>query len=112
MTYRVVYHEGESMELLTPSRVGRLSLKDGFLRIEGEWSIAILQTEMRSVELVRIHASRVIKIQHTGGILMVVTIRFMFLGIAVGNYLATGRLYGELHEIIAAQPSHSPGLRS
>lgn len=105
MTYKVIYYEGESIDLLTPARVGRLSLAGGQLSIEGDSSVSIRLESILDVELNRFHLARMIKIQHRGGILFVATVRFAFFGFVMGNYFATGRLNKELQAIVLVNRS-------
>ncbi|MBS0202100.1 MAG: hypothetical protein JSS49_04310 [Planctomycetes bacterium] len=107
MIYKVMFHEGKNVSLATKVRVGRLTLLDGRLSIEGDAHISVPHESLRSVELFRLHnTGRMLKIEHDGGTLFVSVIRFiMFSHFAVGNFFGTGKLKKELQKIIADRPS-------
>lgn len=108
MPYKVIFHEGEVIALATKVHVGRLSLENRLLSIEGESSICIPQESIQSVELFRHHnTGRMLKIDHSGGVLFVSVVRFVLFGyLAVGNFFANGRLKNELQGIITNRPCH------
>ncbi|MEX0793681.1 MAG: hypothetical protein WD045_11125 [Pirellulaceae bacterium] len=105
MSYKVIYHEGDHVELRTKVRTGQLSLEDGLLQIHDGTVQSISFDSILSVELFRLHrAGRMLKITHTHGHLFVSVIRFNLFGyFALVNHFATGRLQGELEALIAKE---------
>ncbi len=106
VSYKVLFHEGESISLATKGRAGRLSLEDGLLLIHGGLQIAILIEEVRTAEFCWLHNSlRLLKITHKGGVLFVSVVRFSLFGYFVlGNTFAGGRLMKELQAIATGGP--------
>src|SRR5438309_10794303 len=98
MTYKVLYHVGESVSLKTKCPTGCLSIEDHRVLIRGSPEISIPVESLRSVELFRLHGmARMLKIQHSGGTLFVSVIRFSLFGLfGVVNFFGTGRLQDEL----------------
>ena len=102
VSYKVLYHVGESVSLKTKGATGRLSIEDDRLLIRGPPEISIPFESLRSVELLRMHGTgRMLKIEHATGRLFVSVIRFNLFGLfAVVNFFGTGRLEKELQVVI------------
>ncbi len=107
MSYRVLYHQGNSIDLRTKARTGRLSVAEGHIHIDGEFELSIPVEQLRSVELFRMHnTGRMLKIVHSQGTLFVTVIRFNLFGyFAMVNFFATGRLQKELQSLIRSHNS-------
>lgn len=105
MSYKVLYHIGEAVDLKTKVAIGRLSLEQDQLLIRGVKDVAVPFATLRSVELLRLHGTgRMLKVCHTAGTLFISVIRFSFFGLfAVVNFFATGRLKLELEAVIRAR---------
>jgi hypothetical protein len=105
MSYKVIYHVGESIGMKTKGAVGRLSLDEKCLLITGDKGVSIPIESLRSAELFRMHGTgRCLKIGHAGGTLFVTVIRFSFFGFfALVTFFATGTLHEELDEAIRAR---------
>ena len=110
MTYRVIYHVGESIDISTKAATGRLALDNGLLEIVGVPRVTIPVGTLQGVELFRLHGSaRMLKISHAAGTLFVSVIRFSFFGyFAVINFFGTGRLQRELEDVIRAVNPPAP----
>lgn len=102
MSYKVLFFEGETVELSTKGRTGILSLKSDCLFIRTQPEVCITYDMLRSVELLRMHKmGRMLKVTHRDGAIFLTVIRFQLFGVfAVVNYFATGRLKQELDEIV------------
>lgn len=102
MSYKVLFHIGEAVDLKTKVAIGRLSLEQDQLLIHGVTDITIPFDALRSVELFRLHGiGRMLKVCHTAGTLFISVIRFNLFGLfAVVNFFATGRLKLELEAVI------------
>jgi len=102
MSYKVLYHVGESVSLKTKAATGRLSLADDRVLVRGSPDVSIPFDSLRSVELIRLHGmGRMLKIVSVPDTLFVSVIRFNLFGFfAVVNFLATGRLHKELQAAI------------
>jgi hypothetical protein len=102
VSYKVMYHEGDTISVKTKVKTGRLSLEDGRLLILGAPAISLSLETLQTVELFRLHGTgRMLKISHEGGTLFVSVIRFSLFGIfAVINFFATGRLKKELEAVL------------
>lgn len=107
MSYKVLFHQGESIDLRTKARSGRLSVVEGHIHIVGESDLSIPVEHLCSVELFRMHnTGRMLKIVHNQGTLFVTVIRFNLFGyLAMVNFFATGRLQKELQSLIGNQNS-------
>ncbi len=114
MTYKVLYHVGETIDISTKGATGRLSLEDGLLEIVGAPRVAIPVETLLNVELFRMPGSaRMLKIGHAAGTLFVSVIRFNLFGyFALVNFFGTRRLQCELDEAIRAvnPPAPNPGV--
>ena len=107
MSYKVLFREGDSIDLRTKACSGRLSVEDGHIHIVGDSGLSIPVSHLRSVELFRMHnTGRMLKVVHDQGTLFVSVIRFNLFGyFAMVNFFATGRLQRELQSLIGGQSS-------
>ncbi len=92
--YLVIYHTEELLDLKTKMKIGRLFLEPDHLSIRGEAPMEIPFSSLQAVEMFRLHGlGRMLRIQHSGGLLVVSVVRFCLFGyFAMVNFLATGKL--------------------
>ena len=107
VSYKVLFHQGDSIDIQTKACSGRLSVEDGRILIVGESELSIPVGHLRSVELFRMHnTGRMLKVVHNQGTLFVTVIRFNLFGyFAMVNFFATGRLQKELQSLIGSHNS-------
>jgi hypothetical protein len=105
MSYKVLYYFGEDVSLPTKGETGRLSIEDGCVTIRGEGTISLPISSLKSSELFRMHnTGRMLKISFDDRTCFLSVIRFNVFGyFALVNFLATGRLNGELNALINAR---------
>jgi hypothetical protein len=106
VNYKVIYHIGETIDIGTKAKSGRLILDQDGLHLQGETDFIIPRKSLQEVEMTRLHGSgRMLKIKHVGGTLFLSVIRFHVFGyFAVVNYFATGRLLRTLESLIYKDP--------
>lgn len=94
MNHKVMYYQGEQIDLKTKVAVGRLEVGDGRLFIQGKQELTVAFDSLQSVELFRMHGiGRMLKVQHSDGTLFVAVIRCCLFGLfAISNFSGTGRL--------------------
>lgn len=109
MTYKIIFHEGASIDIKTKGDSGLALLSEDALIVESSRQIAIRFSEMKSVEMFRHYGmARMIKIVHLNNTLFLTVVRFNFYGyFASVNFLKTGELYNLL-KTNAAKSSPSP----
>jgi hypothetical protein len=102
--YKVIYHDGETIDLRTKVCSGRLTIDESHLRISSAFNVSIPINSLLSTELFRLHnTGRMVKIVHSQGTLFVSVIRFNLFGyFALINYFGTGSLHRRLQDIISA----------
>lgn len=96
MSYRVIYHLGESMDTRTPVRTGKLVLTARGLRIDGgQAPLEIPFAEMDGVELFRLNGlGRMIRLTVPTGSLYVTVVWFCLGQVfACVNYRAAAELH-------------------
>lgn len=103
MEYKVIYHVGESVGLKTKGDVGRLTLSQEGLRIEGTSPVWVPRDCLSTVELFRQHGTgRMLKVSHKNGTLFVSAVRFTLFGLfAYVNFVKTGKLKRAIEALIA-----------
>ena len=96
--YRVIYHDGPTIDLKTKVKAGYATMADDALVIEGKTTLKIAYTTITSVDLFRLHGlGRMIKIDHSSGALFVSVVRINIAGyFAIINFAKTGHLHEEL----------------
>ncbi len=104
MRYKVIYHEGEKVDLKTKARSGRLSIDKDYFHITGDSDVMLPIKSLLSAELLRLHhIGRMVKVVHSQGSLFVSVVRLNVLGyIVIVNFFGTGSLHRELRDIISA----------
>jgi hypothetical protein len=96
MKYKIIYHEGATIDVKTKVKSGLLFLSDDALVInEDSKSNSISFTTIESVEMFRLHGlGRMIKIKHSLGTLYLTVVRLNLFGyFVIINFLKTGRIY-------------------
>lgn len=99
---KVIYHVGETIRLRDRAVVGKLSLSNNRLVIDGPVVIDVPLAHIESAELFRLHnTSRMVKVVHEQGILFFAVIRFSLFGFfAVVNFFRTGEACNILQQSI------------
>ena len=99
--YRVIYHQGYSIDLKTRMQSGRAELTSDSLRIHGASGFEIPYRSIRDVDLFRLHGlGRMLKLSGNHGTLFLSVTRINLWGyFAIVNFRATG----ELHRVLAAE---------
>ena len=96
-TYKVFFYIGEELGLKTRALKGRAWLDDSGLHVEGPTNLSIPRSEVRQVEMFRLHGlGRVIQVDHTNGRLFVSVVRLMIGQFAFINFFKTGDLFKKL----------------
>ncbi len=98
MTYRVIYHDGPAVDLKTKVKAGYATMTDEALVIEGKTTSEVPYRSITSVDLFRLHGlGRMIKIDHSSGVLFVSVVRINIAGyFVIINFVRTGYLHEEL----------------
>jgi hypothetical protein len=110
VTYKVMYHSGESIGLSTKVATGRLSLANGRIEIVGTPAVSIPVQALHGVKLFRLHkVGRMLKINHQEGTLFVSVVWFCLFGrFAIVNFFGTGFLLKSLRAARAATKAVNP----
>ena len=100
MNYKVIYHNGEMIDISTKVDSGSALLSDSALEIVGSNPISIPFSNMQTVEMFRLHGlGRMIKLVHTKGTLFLAVVRLNLFGyFAINNFFKTGQLNKHLKE--------------
>lgn len=104
MNYKIIYHDGDTVDLNTKVQSGRLTVDDDYLRIGGDSNVSVPIKSLVSAELFRLHnTGRMVKIIHSQGSLFVSVVRLNLFGyFVIVNFFATGSLQIRLRDIISA----------
>jgi len=114
MTFKIMYHVGESIDLKTKVKSGNALLTDNSFEIRGPLPLSIEFSSIKSVEMFRLHnLGRMIKIDFSSGILFLSVVRFNFFGyFAVINFLKTGALFEILKSAAERTAAVDPAKRA
>jgi hypothetical protein len=102
MSYKIIYHCGNEINLKTRTKSGRLNLESDSLIISGKESISIPVECIVEVEMFRLQGlGRMLKVVHSEGTIFLTVVRFCLFDLfAMVNFLKTGKLHRELETII------------
>jgi hypothetical protein len=102
MNYKVVYYQGETIDLKTKMKCAIASITDSALEIVGSDAITIPFAGIDQVELFRLYGlGRMIKVNHDGRTLFMTVFRLNLSGIfVIVNFWRTGELLKRLQSCI------------
>lgn len=98
MKYKIIYYVGEDIGIKTKALSGELSFKSDSIFIQGEVLFNIPYSEIKTVELFRLHGTgRMLKLVCLDRTLFVSVIRLnVFECFVIVNFFATKRLFEEI----------------
>jgi hypothetical protein len=108
MIYKIIYHQGDNVDVKTEVASGFATLTDTDLQIVGDENIHIQFADLEAVELFRLHGSgRMIKITHRDGTIFLSVIRFRLIRLPIIGQFATVNYFrtGELLKLLQSKAS-------
>jgi hypothetical protein len=107
--YKVFFYRGDELTLKTRVMKGHAWVDEQGVHITSDvGSFVVPSTDIRSVELFRLHGlGRVIRIDHAQGRLFVAVVRLMMGQFAIINFIKTGRLREDIAGLV-----HQPSLQA
>lgn len=99
--FKVIYHQGDTIDIKTKADTGFASMTDDALTIQGKSSMSIALSDIKNAELLRLFhgAGRIIKVTHLSGILFITAVHFSLFGYFADVYsLKTDELFKRLNQ--------------
>lgn len=108
--YRIIFHQGDSIDLRTRVESGKAELTSDVLRISGARTFEIPLSSLTEAELFRLHGlGRMIRLSSDIGTLFLTVVRLNLWGyFVVVNFRRTGELHQRLEARAAARTLRTP----